>query len=321
MYKNLNVLVTGASGFVAAELINFMRKYKGIRIVPCSRTPLYMDGWISSPELSADSDWTGLLSDIDVVVHLAGRAHILKETCVNPVGVFQDVNVAGTRKLAEDAIKCGVKRFVFVSSIGVNGASTGESFFDENSLASPHADYAVSKFEAEQELRELSSATGMELVIIRPPLVYGANAPGNFCRLLRLVERGVPLPFLNVVNRRSLISVRNLASFIGECVANQNAANQIFLISDGDEVSTADIVRLLAEGMNKSANLFPFPPVLLRYGAKISGKPGLFDQLCGSLVIDSSKARSLLGWVPMESTSEGLRNAGIEYFKACLKRR
>jgi nucleoside-diphosphate-sugar epimerase len=256
-----------------------------------------------------------LCAGVETVVHLAGRAHVLNDNEADPIIAFRRVNVDATLKLAKAAAASGVKRFVFVSSIGVSGTETLGVAFSEESVHHPQSPYAVSKFEAEELLKELVKRTSMELVIIRPPLVYAGDAPGNFARLLKLVGMGLPLPFLASENRRSLVALENLIDFIIVCMEHPAAAGETFLISDGTDVSTADIVRAISTGMGRRPRLIYIPVGLIRWGARLLRRENLYSQLFGSLVIDSSKAQRLLGWTPQVSTSDALRQAGNDYMK------
>ena len=258
-------------------------------------------------------DWSGCIESQEVVIHCAARAHILNDKSVDPIAEFRNINVNGTLNLARQAIEAGIRRFIFISSIGVNGAQTSNAPFTELSEPLPHADYALSKLEAEQGLRELVKGTGMELVIVRPPLVYASHAPGNFQRLLKLVSIGLPLPFASVRNQRSMIALENLVDFITHCIDHPAAANELFLISDGIEFSMPEIVRSLAAGMGRKAYLLPLPDGLMRWGGRLLKKEGMYTQLCGSLIIDSSKARNLLGWSPRVTPAMALFKAGQDY--------
>lgn len=264
-----------------------------------------------------DSRWRSTVAKQDVLVHLAGRAHMLRDAVEDPLLAFRNVNVEGTLNLAKLARDNGVKRFVFISSIGVNGAHTVGRAVNEESMPAPHAEYALSKWEAEQGLWDVVRDSGMELVIIRPPLVYAGHAPGNFGRLLKLVAARIPLPLGSIRNQRSVIALENLVRFISLCVDHPAAANELFVISDGQDVSTPQIIQYLAQGMyNKSSRLFPMPQTWLRTGARLVGKSNMYSQLCDSLVIDSSKARELLGWRPVVSTHDGLKKAGYDFLNS-----
>lgn len=313
------ILVTGANGFIGSAVIKTLGKLRDAEPVGLIRTEanasLITGVRFIQAEINDAFAWSTTLSEIDCIVHCAGRAHVLKEKSSDPLAEFRKVNLHGTLALARAAASAGVRRFIFLSSIGVNGAATVNGVFDENSLAKPTANYAQSKLEAEQALAAISAEMAMEIVIIRPPLVYSADAPGNFARLMRLVSSGIPLPFNLVKNKRSMVALENLTDFIVTCVTHPGAANQTFLISDGADVSTPDILRYLARGMGLRLRLLPIPVPLLRLGAKAAGKLNLFEQLCGSLVIDSTKARDVLGWQPPVKPEDALIKAGQDYVR------
>lgn len=294
------VVVTGAGGFVGRQLCRHLQE-GGYRV----------DAWVRG-ERSAEDD-IAVLSGADCVVHLAGRAHVLHEQSADPLQAFREANCASTLRVARAALAAGVRRFVFVSSIGVNGQQTGEAAFDEQSTPAPHADYAVSKHEAELQLRELLRGSAMQLVIIRPPLVYAGHAPGNFRRLLGLVAAGLPLPFGAVRNSRSMIALDNLVDFIVRCIEHPAAVDQLFVIADGEDLSVGQITDLLAQGMGLRSRQLAIPPRLMRGVARLLGRGGLYVQLCGSLRVDAGKARELLQWQPPLSAQDALRQAGRDY--------
>lgn len=235
---------------------------------------------------------------------------MMKDSASDPLLAFRTVNVEGTLNLARQAVAAGVKQFVFISSIGVNGVQTpiGKPF-SEADQPNPHNAYALSKWEAEQGLRHIAVETGLAVVIIRPPLVYGCNAPGNFGALMRAVQRGWPLPLGAVHNHRSLVALSNLVDFIVTCISHPQAANQTFLVSDGQDLSTTELVRGMAQAAGVPARLLPVPVWALQAGAKLLGKVDAVQRLCGNLQVDISKARNLLGWVPPVSVEDGLRRA------------
>lgn len=309
----MKILLTGANGFVGRKLAEVLSsEYK--QVICCSRSVVEQGGnFVVSPSLSSQADWLPLLSGVDVVVHVAGKAHNLGEPRDVALRGFKEINVEGTLRLAEQALAANVKRFVFISSIGVNGLSTHGKAFDESSPAAPHADYAQSKMEAEERLRGLTQGTSMELVIIRPPLVYDAQAPGNFQRLLKIVAAGIPLPFAMINNRRSMIALENLVDFIRVCIQHPSAANSMFLVSDGEDLSIGEIVTLLGHGMKKRVRLIAVSPGILSFGATLLGKRAMYEQLCGSLVIDSAKSRSALEWAPVVSPRQALFEAGRKF--------
>lgn len=307
-----SVLVTGASGFIG-QAVCACADREGWTARAALRKPQDLPSDVESVvvgEVNGTTDWGQALRDIESVVHLAARAHVLREKAADPVAEFRRVNTEGTLNLARQAAAAGVRRFVFVSSIGVNGNQTSGAPFTEGDEPKPHDLYAVSKFEAEQGLREIAAETGMEVVIIRPPLVYGPGVKGNFARLVRWGRKGVPLPFGALQNRRSLLALDNLVSFIALCAdsaKSPKAANEVFLISDGEDVSTAELLRKVARAYGTKAHLIPVPPGWMRFGARLLGKSAMADRLLGSLVIDSSKARELLDWQPVVTMDEQLR--------------
>ncbi|MCH7337295.1 MULTISPECIES: NAD-dependent epimerase/dehydratase family protein [unclassified Acinetobacter] len=314
----MKILVTGATGFVGHALISNLIKKAEYKIFILSRNfderfPSNVEQIVGNSEGSFFK--TSVPKHIDTIVHLAGRAHILNEQVDNPLHEFREVNVEGTLHLAHQALENKVKRFIFMSSIGVNGSSTIDKPFNELDEPHPHADYAVSKLEAEQALKELFKNTETELVIIRPPLVYASNAPGNFARLLKLASTNLPLPFSGVNNKRSFIALDNLVDFIECCIKHPCAKNELFLISDNEELSTKQLVTYLRQGMAKSPNLIYVPNFVMKLGAICLGKMKLYEQLFGSLEVDASKAKTLLGWQPPLNAISAVRQAGEAYSK------
>ncbi|MEX5545340.1 NAD-dependent epimerase/dehydratase family protein [Pseudomonas pergaminensis] len=314
------VLLTGTTGFVGSQLLGHLLGLGRHSVVVASRTDhANLDPRcqvFNVGEFGSRTLWHDALVGVDCVVHLAGRAHVLTRES-NALQLFREANTEATLNLARQAAAQGVRRFVFISSIGVNGALTTEHPFSETSTPAPHADYAVSKLEAEVGLMQLSNDTEMDVVIIRPPLVYAAHAPGNFRRLLKLVHTGIPLPFGRVKNSRSMIALENLVDLITVCVEHPAAANQVFLASDGVNFSTGQIIDLLAQGMSQGMSRrgrqIPLPVWFLRVAARLLGKQGIYTQLCGSLKIDSSKTTQLLGWVPPVSAEAAMIKAGQEF--------
>lgn len=320
----MNILLTGATGFVGRSLVKLFSEKTSFNVVAISRVAQYellpKVRYVNIPNIETHNDWGHITAGCDVIVHLAGRAHVLQDSSTDPLAEFRAVNVHATLTLARQAMLAGVKRFIFISSIGVNGSHTTGEPFDEKAVVAPHANYALSKLEAEQGLRELVQDSDMELVIIRPPLVYAGHAPGNFQRLLKLVASGIPLPFSLVHNRRSMVALENLVSFICLCIEHPAAANELFLISDGVDVSTPEIISNLAKGMGRRAYLWPLPDSVMCMGASLLGRQALYSQLCGSLTIDSSKARNLLGWLPPSSPADALQKAGCDYIASNIVR-
>ncbi|WP_321324707.1 NAD-dependent epimerase/dehydratase family protein [Thiomicrorhabdus sp.] len=256
-----------------------------------------------------------MLENIDVIAHAAARAHIMREAAEDPLAEYRKVNRDATLALARLAAESGVKRFVFLSSIGVHGNSNVKPFTEQDEPA-PHDLYAISKLEAEHGLLDIAKETGMEVVIVRPPLVYAPNAPGNFGSLVKWVKKGVPLPFGSIHNQRSLVALDNLVDFIALCADREKspkAANQIFLISDGEDVSTTQLLKKVAKAFNKKAMLLPIPVGIMTFMAKLLGKGDVANRLFGSLQVDSSKARDLLGWKPVTSMDEQLKKTAQAY--------
>lgn len=307
------LLLTGAGGFIGRAVVAHAA-HSGLLIRAVIRSNDVGSRTsgaevVAVPDIGPDTEWGGHLRDVNTVVHLAGRAHIIREKATDPLASFRRTNFDGTLRLAQAAVAARVRRFVFVSTIGVNGDRTTTKSFSEDDVPQPRSSYAVSKWEAELALRSLAERTGMEVVIVRPPLVYGPRAPGNFGRLIEVVRRGLPLPLGAVNNRRSLVALDNLASFILMCVQRPAAANETFLVSDGQDLSTTELIRRLATAMGKHTVLLPVPAELLTIGLAIAGKRSLAQQLLGSLQVDISKARRLLGWMPPVTVDEGLRRA------------
>jgi UDP-glucose 4-epimerase len=318
------ILVTGASGFVGGALIQSLAiANPQERIVAATRRLLEnfpVDvNQVQVGDLLPSTDWRIALQGVNVVVHCAARVHVMNEKSVDPLVEFRGVNVEGTLRLAQQAAEAGVRRFVFISSIKVNGESTelGCPFTPADTPA-PLDPYGVSKMEAEQGLRELSVGTGMEVVIIRPPLVYGRGVKANFASMMQWLKRGVPLPLGGITfNRRSLVFVDNLVDLIHICINHPKAANQTFLISDDEDVSTTTLLRKMAKTLGCPARLVNIPPTAINLSARLIGKPGIADRLCGSLQVDISKTKELLGWKPKFSLDEGLLRTAKPTVNAC----
>ena len=300
------ILLTGATGFVGKSLCEELLK----RNAPFAFQTRFGEANQSNVirEIDGNTDWSNVLKGISTVVHLAARVHVMSDSNRDPLGAYRCTNVDGTINLGRQAAAAGVNRFIFISSVKVNGESTSEGrCFRPEDPPAPQDPYGISKMEAEQGLRLLASETGMEVVIIRPPLVYGPGVKANFAALMRAVQRGIPLPLGAVHNQRSLVALHNLVDFIITCTTHPAAANQTFLVSDGQDLSTTDLVRGMAQASGVPARLLPVPVPILRLAARMFGKTDAIDRLCGNLQIDAAKARNLLGWVPPLSVEEGLR--------------
>ena len=307
-------LITGASGFIGGHLARSLTQPPQpwqLRLVGRSAANLPDGAGATHHTIRAidgSTDWSRLLPGVDVVVHAAARVHVLHDTAPDALAQYRRTNTEGTLRLAEQAAAAGVKRLVFLSTIGIHGAGQDRPYQEDDAPA-PHSPYAQSKLEAERGLLALAARTRLEVVLIRPPLVYGPQAPGNFARLAALVRRGLPLPLGSVRNLRSLVSVANLVDFIQCCMAHPAAANQAFLVSDGHDLSTPELIRRMAAALHQSARLLPVPPTLLRWSAACVGKQALLQQLTGTLQADIHKARTLLGWAPPHTADAALAQA------------
>lgn len=305
------VLVTGATGFVGQTLCAQLARLgydvrAAVRTSGTARALLAEEVLVRG--LDGEIDWSAAAASANVVVHLAARVHVMDDQASDPLAEFRRVNVQGTLRLAQQAAQAGVRRFVYISSIKALGDATqaGQSFTEE-SPAQPSDAYGISKLEAEQGLRELALQTGLEVVIIRPPLVYGPGVKANFAALMGAVQRGVPLPFGAVHNARSLVGLGNLVDFIVSCLAHPKAANQTFMVSDGQDLSTTALIRAMAQAAGVKARLLPAPVWALKAAASLLGKGDAMQRLCGNLQVDITKARTLLDWAPPVTVSEGLR--------------
>jgi nucleoside-diphosphate-sugar epimerase len=307
----LRILVTGASGFVGRGVIERLRSsgaydVRGsVRRDDAERAAGVDYRVVES--LDANTDWLAALEGCDAVIHTAARVHVMRERAADPLAEFRRANVDGTLALARQAVVAGVRRFVFVSSIKVNGEATepGRPFTADDAPA-PLDAYGRSKLEAEQGLRAFLEQAAREWVVVRPTLVYGPGVKGNFAAMLRLLRRGVPLPFAAVENRRSFTGLANLAALLERCATRTEAANQVFLAADGEDLSTPDLLRRLAAAMGTRARLVPVPPAALLAVAALAGRRDLAQRLLGNLQVDASKARTRLGWSPPQSVDAGL---------------
>jgi len=306
------VLVTGGTGFVGRRLLERLSEISGVKALSAVRA-LRNDFCRDSSniavvgEINSKTDWREALRDRQVVVHTAARVHIMNDMSSDPLAEFREVNVDGTLNLARQSAVAGVKRFIFISSIKVNGEGSRLARpYLADSQPAPVDPYGISKLEAEQGLRTLASETGMEVVIIRPTLVYGPGVKANFFNMMRWLHKGIPLPFGAICNRRSLVALDNLVDLIVTTINHPSAANQTFLVSDGDDLSTTELLIKMGVALGKPARLLPVPGGLLKTGAILLGKRALSQRLCGSLVVDISKTRELLSWTPSIGVDDAL---------------
>ncbi len=306
--KTQGLLLTGATGFVGNAILQ-----KNLGAVVLGRScsvgfPTNAEGKYIKRELSGNEDYAGCFDNIDAITHCAARVHVMNEKSSDPLQAFRDVNLAGTLNLAKQAATAGVKRFIFISSIKVNGEGTDINCkYKPSDHAAPEDPYGISKHEAEQGLIELSKETGMELVIIRPTLVYGAGVKGNFFNLLKLCKSGFPLPFGAIHNARSMVYLENLVDLITTCIDHPNAAGKTFLASDGDDLSLTDLLGLIRKAMNKPTLLIAVPSFLFKLLGKVTGKTAIINRLIGNLQVDSSDAKTLLGWQPPYTVEQGIK--------------
>ncbi|TWC34987.1 nucleoside-diphosphate-sugar epimerase [Pseudomonas sp. SJZ079] len=316
----MRVLLTGATGFVGRGLLDRMSTLVNLELVAALRRPVSgFPEYVTRLQVSGlepDTDWQEALKGIDAVIHSAARVHVMHDQVSEPLAAFRKINLDGTLNLARQAATAGVRRFVFISSIKVNGEGTsGGVPYLADAQPAPADPYGISKMEAEQGLRALATETGMEVVIIRPTLVYGPGVKANFLNMMRWLDKGVPLPFGAINNRRSLVALDNLVDLIVTCIDHPAAANQTFLVSDGEDLSTTELLRRMGAALGKPARLLPVPSWLLVTGAAVLGKQALSQRLCGSLQVDIGKTQKLLNWTPPVSVDEALRKTAKHFLE------
>ncbi len=317
----MKVAITGATGFIGGSLLSTFNPENCV-VIGRSKPDLVASSHFLCANIDAYSDYSSILDNVDAVVHCAARVHVLKDSVNDPLLAFRDVNTAGTLNLAKHAAESGVKRFIFISTIKVNGESTrpeqSYTCFDQRR---PRDAYGQSKAEAEEQLLKLSEKTGMAVVIIRPPLVYGPGVKANFFSLMDLVSKGLPLPFgLVNNNKRSMVSVNNLVHLIKTCIDHPKAANQVFLVSDDCDLSTAELIRCMARGLGKPARLLSVPIWSYRLLGRLLGKQEIIDRLMGSLRVDISYTKEILEWQPPQSVEEAFSEAGQAFLSDKQKR-
>jgi nucleoside-diphosphate-sugar epimerase len=315
----MKVLVTGATGFVGSELTRHLLVVHGwsVRGTVRSTTAVLAPGieMVCVGEISPSTDWSAALSDIDAVVHLAARVHVMRETSRDPLEQFRRVNVQGTLNLARQASKAGVRRLIYLSSIKVNGEQTrtGQPFRSQDP-PDPRDAYGLSKLEAERGLLEMSASCALQTVVIRPPLIYGPGVKANFQAMMRWVHRDVPLPLGGVTdNRRSLLALENLTSLIATCLQHPAAGNRILLASDGEDLSTAELLMRLGTALGHRAKLLAVPPALLMAGGRLVGRQDLVRRLLGSLQVDIGETRKVLGWEPPTTFDRAVARTATDF--------
>lgn len=308
------ILITGGSGFIGSALVEALSNVPS-EVVVSSRKKI-SDGFnvnqVTVGEINGEADWCGLLAGCDCVIHCAARVHVMNDSASDPLALFREVNTMGTLALARQAVKAGVKRFVFLSSIKVNAETTkANSPCREKVEQAPTDPYGLSKYEAEQGLLRIAQEKTMEIVIIRSPLVYGPGVKGNFSSMVKWVKKGAPLPLGAINNRRSFIAIDNLVSFIVHCIACPEAANEVFVISDGEDVSTTELLKKVASAYGVKSCLLPVPVKPMGLVLKLLGKGALAERLFGNLQVDCSKACDSLGWKPVITMDEQLKQMAV----------
>jgi nucleoside-diphosphate-sugar epimerase len=317
----LRVLVTGANGFIGAALCRALvlqgHAVRGAVRTPESASAMGKDSLevVVVGNIDVKTEWSMALQGIDVVIHLAARVHVMREYADDPLLAFRSTNVGGTERLARSAAACGVKRLVYVSSIKVNGEGTADGQkYGESDLPAPQDAYGISKYEAEQALHRVAQETGLEIVVVRPPLVYGPGVRGNFLQMLKVLARGGALPLASIRNRRSLLYLGNLVDALVLCVTQPAAAGQTYLVSDGEDISTPELLRSLADAAGLPLRLFPCPATLLMWLARLAGKRAQAERLLGSLQVENGKIRRELNWKPPYTLQQGLQ-ATAEWYR------
>jgi nucleoside-diphosphate-sugar epimerase len=320
----MNVLVTGASGFVGRAILEHLKQDREIRVSGSLRksppNPIAGVTYTQVEGMGPDTDWSKALAGVELLIHTAGRVHVTSDSSRDPAGEYRRVNVAGTLCLAQQAARARVKRFIFLSSIKANGDATRRGYpFSADDTPAPTDPYGESKLEAELALQRLSQAGDMEVVVIRPPLVYGPGVRANFLAMMRWIQKGWPVPFGHVDNRRSLVALANLVDLIKVCCVHPAAAGQVFLVSDGEDVSTTELLNRIGDALRKPVKFVPLPAGLIRTLAAFTGRKEQVDRLLGSLQVDIRRTRTVLGWSPVVSMDEALEETA-QYFLGALRK-
>lgn len=309
------ILVTGPDGFVGVDVCGALSSrghsvrgaQRKTRTVPPGCEAIVVG------DINGQTIWSAALNDVDAIVHLAARVHVMNDTSEDPMSAYREVNVEGTRRLAESAVARGVRHFIFISSIKVNGEETTKQPFSEEDIPKPEGAYSESKWEAEQVLRDIEAESDLKVTILRLPLLYGPSVKANFLKLIRLVDRGIPIPFGSVTNKRSLLGLGNLSDLICHCIDHPESQGETFVVSDGQDLSTAELVDKIGLAINKKPRLVPIPIVFLHGLSRMIGRRGVARRLTSSLVIDSTKVRTRLNWHPPYSVEHELKRTGAWY--------
>lgn len=315
-----HIAITGANGFVGSALVKRLSESSSWSVLAVTRKPCDILADFSGiysliiPDFSDTKQFEEHFIGVDVVVHTAARVHVMDDAVADPLTEFRKINCSNTLTLAATAAKCGVKRFVFISSVKVNGeVSVPGHPITEADIAAPLDPYGISKYEAEQALFKLAAETGMEIVVVRPPLVYGPGVKANFKSMMNWLNKRIPLPLGAIDNRRSLVGLDNLVDLVVTCIEHPSAANQVFLVSDGEDLSTTSLLKRMGNALGRPARLLPVPSLLLNVSASLIGKKHFSQRLCGSLQVDISKAKEVLGWMPPASVDEQLKKTAVAF--------
>lgn len=316
MQERRKVLVTGGTGFIGQALVQRLVMRPDLELSAWVRRPGCLAPRVRALPLAGEPGGRLVEPGTDVILHCAGRAHVMAEQASDPLAEFRRTNLQLTLELAHQAVQAKVRRFIFLSSVKVNGEITAPGApFCETDVPRPADPYAVSKWEAEQALQDLAASTGLELVIVRTPLVYGPGVKANFRSLMRWLKAGVPLPFGAVKNRRSLVALENLVDLLVLCMDHPAAANELFLVADGDDLSTAELMRRLCRALQVSPRLLPVPSTMLAALAHMCQRDALYERLCGSLQVDAGKVRRVLGWSPPVTMELALSRTAEDFLR------